>query len=312
MIKKHFLYCLVAMILTAMSPGCKKGDVGPAGPQGTQGTPGIVGAAGADGSVIYSGSAAPAATLGKNGDYYLNLTTGILYGPKTASGWGTGFSMKGDPGTNGATGATGAAGAAGTKVYSGTGAPAPVLGTIGDFYMDTVAHNLYGPKLTIGWGIAIALQGPTGTANVQYTPWFGPITWSGYNTTNQRFIYFDQPVPAITQAIASSGTVLVYGYLGDYSTDIWPKGTFGLLPLTVGYYVYEPLLFTNTYYEDTWQAWITPGNVRIKIIESPNYDLSRFKGNSTFRVMIIPGGVSIPAGIGYKELKQYLHVNIPD
>src|ERR1700733_13706831 len=57
--------------------------VGPAGPAGATGP------AGQDGSQIYSGNGAPAASLGKIGDYYLDKSNGNLYGPKTANGWGT-------------------------------------------------------------------------------------------------------------------------------------------------------------------------------------------------------------------------------
>jgi hypothetical protein len=55
----------------------------------------ITGSPGAAGSQIYSGSGAPPATLGNNGDYYLDSTSYNLYGPKTASGWGTAIDLKG-------------------------------------------------------------------------------------------------------------------------------------------------------------------------------------------------------------------------
>ena len=43
---------------------------------------------GADGSQILSGTTSPAASLGSEGDFYLNTTNFDLYGPKTQSGWG--------------------------------------------------------------------------------------------------------------------------------------------------------------------------------------------------------------------------------
>jgi len=79
--------------------GCKKGDDGPAGATGATGATGAqgpVGPAGADGSVMLSGAGAPAATLGKAGDFYLNKTNSDLYGPKTAAGWGTPFNLRGN------------------------------------------------------------------------------------------------------------------------------------------------------------------------------------------------------------------------
>ena len=43
----------------------------------------------------------------------LDLTGDVLYGPKTASGWGTGISLVGAAGATGATGPKGATGATG-------------------------------------------------------------------------------------------------------------------------------------------------------------------------------------------------------
>jgi hypothetical protein len=45
--------------------------------------------------VIYSGQGAPASTLGVVGDYYIDDTHAILYGPKTAQGWpATGLALQ--------------------------------------------------------------------------------------------------------------------------------------------------------------------------------------------------------------------------
>ncbi|MEQ7799551.1 hypothetical protein ABDJ41_07025 [Pedobacter sp. ASV1-7] len=45
---------------------------------------------GASGNTILSGSSAPTAGVGKDGDFYLNLTTTTLFGPKTAGNWPSG------------------------------------------------------------------------------------------------------------------------------------------------------------------------------------------------------------------------------
>jgi len=55
------------------------GQPGPPGPPGTNGTNGTNGV---DGSTILSGGGAPANTVGTIGDYYLDTTGRILYGPK--------------------------------------------------------------------------------------------------------------------------------------------------------------------------------------------------------------------------------------
>lgn len=51
------------------------GETGPQGPRGTQ---------------VLSGNVDPSPIIGLNGDQYINTTTGLLFGPKTDSGWGVG------------------------------------------------------------------------------------------------------------------------------------------------------------------------------------------------------------------------------
>lgn len=64
------------------------GGVGPEGPQGADGATGAPGATGADGATWLTGTSAPTPSYGKEGDFYLNSTTGEVY-TKSASGWGT-------------------------------------------------------------------------------------------------------------------------------------------------------------------------------------------------------------------------------
>lgn len=71
-------------------------------------------------------------------------------------------------------GNTGASGADGKTVRSGTGAPSSGLGVDGDFYIDTSANTIYGPKTSGAWGSATSLIGPTGpSANLATTT---PVT----------------------------------------------------------------------------------------------------------------------------------------
>ena len=63
-------------------PQGEKGDtgaVGPQGPQGEKGETGATGAPGKDGTAWLTGSDVPTAQTGKDGDFYINLTTGELY-----------------------------------------------------------------------------------------------------------------------------------------------------------------------------------------------------------------------------------------
>lgn len=68
----------------------------------------------------------------------------------------------GSPGPTGATGLTGAAGADGKTVRSGSGAPSGGLGVDGDFYINTAANTIYGPKTSGSWGSPTSIVGPTG------------------------------------------------------------------------------------------------------------------------------------------------------
>jgi|GEM_PF-6384931 len=62
----------------------------------------------------------------------------------------------------GDTGAAGPVGEPGARIYSGTGVPEATLGKAGDFYFDTGARAMYGPKSEEGWGDPVSLVGATG------------------------------------------------------------------------------------------------------------------------------------------------------
>lgn len=72
---------LLCAALQFSAASCKKGDTGPAGQSG---------------ATILSGNGAPATSVGKNGDFYLDLSAMQLYGPKTGAGWGSGVLLKGN------------------------------------------------------------------------------------------------------------------------------------------------------------------------------------------------------------------------
>jgi len=56
------------------------------------------------GAQLYTGSGAPADTLGDNGDLYIDPAAGMLYGPKAAGSWAAGTSLAGPPGAVGPAG----------------------------------------------------------------------------------------------------------------------------------------------------------------------------------------------------------------
>lgn len=57
------------------------------------GTSGPQGPTGPRGSQVLSGNTDPSPSIGLNGDQYINTDSGYLFGPKTASGWGTGVPL---------------------------------------------------------------------------------------------------------------------------------------------------------------------------------------------------------------------------
>jgi len=66
------------------------------GPQGPQGTAGTNGTNGTNGNTILFGTVTPSNTsTGVDGNFYINTSTYVLYGPKTSGVWGTGVSLMG-------------------------------------------------------------------------------------------------------------------------------------------------------------------------------------------------------------------------
>ncbi|WP_051293141.1 hypothetical protein [Olivibacter sitiensis] len=134
-------------------PKTASGWGAPTSLKGATGETGATGATGAAGSQILSGTSAPAAALGRVGDFYFDRSNADFYGPKTASGWGTPTSLKGS---------TGPAGADGSTIISGAAVPTAAIGNIGDYYFRSLTGDFYGPKTASGWGTPTSLRGATG------------------------------------------------------------------------------------------------------------------------------------------------------
>lgn len=113
----------------------KDGEMGPPGEQGLAG------------ATILSGPDDPASEAGKPGDFHLNTDTYMLFGPKTASGWGDGKSILGEKGDQGE---------ADYVLLSGETDPDPSLGESGDFYYNTLSRSLF-YRLEGGWELSARL-----------------------------------------------------------------------------------------------------------------------------------------------------------
>lgn len=110
-----------------------------------------------------SGSASPGATVPASGFVFPAGAAGPQ-GPQGDPG------SQGDPGADGIDGVDGADG---KTVLSGSGAPSGGLGADGDFYINTAATTIYGPKTGGAWGSPTSLIGATGTNGVDGVSGFG-------------------------------------------------------------------------------------------------------------------------------------------
>ena len=254
-----------------------EGPQGPEGPQGQQGPEGPVGPAGEDGSMMYSGQGAPDASTGENGDYYLDETTGELYGPKNDSGWGTPINLQGPPGQDGQDGEDG------SQIHSGSGAPNASLGSVGDYYLDKDNYELYGPKTNSGWGTPINLKG---TANVIYSAWSN-LDSSVRDTTidGSDLKIGDLNAPQVTQEILDQGVVNVYM---NFFNDVYPlpyTNYAGGVANTVDFLPRLNLIYITRFAHDN------SGN-------------TGFSSSLEFRYVIIPGGVAAKSKLTTDEIKQ--------
>lgn len=136
------------------------GPIGPIGPVGPIGPTGAQGAQGASGNSLLSGTVNPTAGDGVDGDFFLNVATSTLYGPKASGVWPTsGTALTGG----------------GPKVLSGPSNPLTSQGDIGDLWLNTTTFALYGPKSASGWG-GSGVQLSSTTAAQQIQTGSGPPT----------------------------------------------------------------------------------------------------------------------------------------
>ena len=164
--------------------------VGPAGSTGVVsyggGTNGLNGT---NGKTILNGTGAPSATIGVDGDFYIDTASTTLYGPKTSGTWAAGVSLIGATGAAGVAGSAGTAGAAGVagkdgkSLLNGSGAPTAAIGNDGDFYIDTTANKIYGPKTSGAWSTGVSLIGSVGSSTTSTGPQ-GPAGPTGATGAN--------------------------------------------------------------------------------------------------------------------------------
>lgn len=125
--------------------------------------------------------------------------------------------------------------------------------------------------------------GIDGSANVVYSDWFTPGTYTlTTDVVQMNVLTHDEPAAEVTQEILDTGVVLVFGKLNGYNTLIWPTDQVGQLPISVQYSLSEL---------DVWTPLLSVGNIRIQFINSNNL-YNSISTTHEFRYVIIPGGVA--------------------
>ena len=138
-------------------------------------------------NTVLSGSGVPAKSLGIDGDFYIDIKTINMYGPKKNNNWPLPISMRGPAGPAGANGADGKNGtsgsvSAGTSGPQGPAGPAGPAGAKGETGASgaTGAQGPRGETGASGAAGATGAQGPkgdtgtAGSANINY----GALTFS--------------------------------------------------------------------------------------------------------------------------------------
>ena len=150
-------------------PKGDKGETGVAGQNGRDGENGQNGQNGRDGKDILSGTSDPTSETGKEGDKYVNTTTGDIFVKKNGQ-WEREGNLKGPKGDKGEDGATGAAGQNGQNgqngrdgkdILSGTTDPTSETGKEGDKYVNTTTGDIF-VKKNGQWEREGNLKGPKG------------------------------------------------------------------------------------------------------------------------------------------------------
>ncbi|MGF6697610.1 hypothetical protein OKW38_002222 [Paraburkholderia sp. MM5496-R1] len=166
-----------------------QGPQGPRGPQGMDGPAGPIGPVGPGGASVLGGAGAPAANLGNVDDFYIDTISWIIYGPKTASGWGAGRSLIGPQGAQGPQGSPGAEGAQG---------PAGADATQANWSLEQDGTLIYvvgpvGQQFTVENATGMQVVGPTtipanGRATQSYPPGASPVSTLLFIKQNGLFL----------------------------------------------------------------------------------------------------------------------------
>jgi hypothetical protein len=209
------------------------GPAGVAGPQGPAGATGLTGAtgpqgpagpSGTNGNGVINGNAAPANVQGNDGDFYINTATNTIYGPKANGIWPSGVSLVGPQGP---AGPQGIAGTNGNSVLNGTVNPNLATGVDGDFYINTLTNEIFGPKSAGVWPQAISLVGPSGLAGAPGPQGpAGAMGPQGVIGANGNSVLNGTVNPNLATGVDGDFYIntLTNEIFGPKSAGVWPQG----------------------------------------------------------------------------------------
>ena len=172
-------------------PKGDKGDQGLQGERGQDGAQGLPGQNGRDGKDILNGTNTPTAQDGKDGDTFINTTTGDVFvkkngewqlaanikGPKGDKG---DQGLQGERGQDGAQGLPGQNGRDGKDILNGTNTPTAQDGKDGDTFINTTTGDVF-VKKNGEWQLVANIKGAKGDKGDQ-----GLQGRDGQNGTNGR------------------------------------------------------------------------------------------------------------------------------
>lgn len=126
------------------------------------------------------------------------------------------------------------------------------------------------------------VPGKDGAANVVYSAWFTPNIYIKDTVFSVWGFQYNKSAPDITQSMLDSGTIITYGKLLGYNSLIWPATQVATLPISITYN-------SGGVTTDTWSAFATAGNLRIRFVNDKNIYAS-IANTHQFRYIIIPPG----------------------
>ncbi len=115
-----------------------QGESGPVGERGLQGKPG---------STVLSGKGAPSAFIGEEGDFYIDLNSYKIYGPKKNDSWSAEVDLVGPAGMQGPAGPMGPSGASGPVGATGPAGNTGYSHIYFDFADIGLVHSGAAPEL---------------------------------------------------------------------------------------------------------------------------------------------------------------------